>query len=105
MDANKLTQKSQEALSDAQTKAVRYGHVEIDVEQNFGVEDVLHLRQYTDDGSNESLALSFSGITTVSHALSRHLRASAFVVVRNLQVLTSQKLVVDHDLTRHYETP
>ena len=32
MDANKLTQKSQEALSDAQTKAVRYGHVEIDVE-------------------------------------------------------------------------
>ena len=79
--------------------------VEIDVEQNFGVEDVLHLRLYTDDGSNESLALSFSGITTVSHSLSRHLQASAFVVVRNLQVLTSQKLVVNHDLTRHYETP
>ena len=32
MDASKLTQKSQEALSGAQTTAVRYGHVEIDVE-------------------------------------------------------------------------
>ena len=32
MDANRLTQKSQEALSEAQTKAVRFGHVEIDVE-------------------------------------------------------------------------
>jgi len=32
MDMNRLTQKSQEALSGAQASAVRYGHVEIDVE-------------------------------------------------------------------------
>ncbi len=32
MDTGKLTQKSQEAMQDAQTKAVRYGHVEIDGE-------------------------------------------------------------------------
>ncbi len=32
MDPNKLTLKSQEALNDAQTKALRYGHVEVDVE-------------------------------------------------------------------------
>ena len=32
MDPNQLTQKSQEALHDAQTKAVRYGHTEVDVE-------------------------------------------------------------------------
>jgi ATP-dependent Clp protease ATP-binding subunit ClpB len=32
MDINKFTQKSQEALQDAQNNAVRYGHVEIDVE-------------------------------------------------------------------------
>ena len=32
MDINRLTQKSQEALHDAQTKALRYGHTEIDVE-------------------------------------------------------------------------
>ncbi len=76
--------------------------VEVDVQQNFGVEDALHLRLFTDDGSNESLTLSLSGITTVSHALSRHLQVSAFVTVRNLQVLASQKLVINQDQTRRY---
>src|SRR3954469_11435228 len=32
VDPNRLTQKSQEALHDAQTKALRYGHTEADVE-------------------------------------------------------------------------
>jgi ATP-dependent Clp protease ATP-binding subunit ClpA len=32
MDPNRLTQKSQEALHDAQTKALRFGHPEVDVE-------------------------------------------------------------------------
>src|SRR4051794_34758617 len=32
MDPNKLTQKTAEALHDAQTKALRHGHTEIDVE-------------------------------------------------------------------------
>ncbi|HEV7863668.1 MAG TPA: Clp protease N-terminal domain-containing protein, partial [Acidimicrobiia bacterium] len=32
MDLNKLTQKSQEALHDAQTKALRFGHTEVDGE-------------------------------------------------------------------------
>ena len=32
MNVNKMTQKTQEALQDAQTKAIRYGHIEIDVE-------------------------------------------------------------------------
>jgi ATP-dependent Clp protease ATP-binding subunit ClpB len=32
MDPNKLTQKTQEGLHDAQTKAMRYGHTEVDVE-------------------------------------------------------------------------
>ena len=32
MDPNRLTQKSQEALHDAQTKALRFGHTEVDGE-------------------------------------------------------------------------
>ncbi|GAA2355238.1 hypothetical protein GCM10010404_04240 [Nonomuraea africana] len=32
MDANRLTQKSQEALHDAQTRALRFGHTEVDGE-------------------------------------------------------------------------
>ena len=35
MDPNKLTQKSQEALNAAQTKALRYGHQEVDGEHLF----------------------------------------------------------------------
>ena len=77
--------------------------VSVDVEQNFGVQDATHLRMFTDDGSNESLALSLSSITSVSHSLSRHVDMTPFVEVRNLQVLRSQKLVVDSDQTRHYE--
>jgi len=32
MDPNRLTEKSQEAVHDAQTKALRFGHTEVDVE-------------------------------------------------------------------------
>ena len=32
VDLNRLTQKSQEALHDAQTKALRFGHTEVDGE-------------------------------------------------------------------------
>ena len=32
MDLNRLTQKSQEALHDAQTKALRFGHSDVDGE-------------------------------------------------------------------------
>ena len=32
MDPNRLTQKTQEALHDAQTKALRFGHTEVDTE-------------------------------------------------------------------------
>jgi ATP-dependent Clp protease ATP-binding subunit ClpB len=32
MDPNRLTRKSQEALTDAQARAVRYGHPEVDGE-------------------------------------------------------------------------
>ncbi|MEO6195957.1 MAG: Clp protease N-terminal domain-containing protein, partial [Thermoanaerobaculia bacterium] len=32
MDINRMTQKSQEALQSAQTKALRYGHQEVDGE-------------------------------------------------------------------------
>jgi len=32
MDINRFTQKAQEAISAAQTKAARYGHQQVDVE-------------------------------------------------------------------------
>jgi hypothetical protein len=47
--------------------------------------------------------LSFSGLTSVTHGISRHIQVSAFAEVNNYQVLRSQKLVVNSDNTRHYE--
>ena len=35
MDLNRLTEKSREALSDAESRAVGYGHQEVDVEHLF----------------------------------------------------------------------
>jgi len=32
MDPSRLTQKTQEGLHDAQTKALRYGHTEVDID-------------------------------------------------------------------------
>jgi ATP-dependent Clp protease ATP-binding subunit ClpB len=59
MDPNRLTQKSQEALHDAQTKALRYGHTEVDtdhlllalLEQSEGLVPRLLMRADVDTGS------------------------------------------------------
>ena len=59
MDPNRLTQKTQEALHDAQTKALRYGHTEVDIdhlllallEQPEGLAPRLLMRADVDTGS------------------------------------------------------
>jgi transglutaminase-like putative cysteine protease len=77
--------------------------IDTDIQQNFGVEDAFHLRLFVDDGSDDSLVLSFIGIASVSHGISRHIQFSTFATVSNYQDLRSQKLVVNSDNTRHYE--
>jgi ATP-dependent Clp protease ATP-binding subunit ClpB len=62
MDPNRLTQKSQQALHDAQTKALRYGHTEVDTEHVLlallddpdGLIGRLLLRMDVDDGALRS---------------------------------------------------
>jgi ATP-dependent Clp protease ATP-binding subunit ClpB len=59
MDPNRLTQKTQEAVHDAQTKALRFGHTEVDVEhmllalldQPEGLVPRLLMRMEVDDGA------------------------------------------------------
>ena len=53
MDPNRLTEKTQEALHDAQTKALRYGHTEVDVEH------LLLALLEQPDGLVETLATAF----------------------------------------------
>jgi transglutaminase-like putative cysteine protease len=77
--------------------------IETDINQNFGVESALHLRLFADDGSNESLASSLSGISYVTHGLNRTIGLQLFAEIRSYQELESKKLVITGKNTRYYE--
>jgi len=68
MDLNKLTQKSQEAVQAAQTKALRYGHVEVD-----GEHLLLALLEQSDGLVPRLLARMEIPVTSLSQALEQEL--------------------------------
>ena len=77
--------------------------VNAEVHQNFGVEDVYHLRLFVSDGSNESLNTSLSGISwTYNSFLEVH--AEPFIVIDNYMVLEEHRLVISENNIRSYET-
>jgi transglutaminase-like putative cysteine protease len=76
--------------------------VEADINQNFGVENAFHLRLFVDQGTNESLITSFSGIS-YTYGLGRIIEVDAFVNVMDYQVVQMQKLVVSGDQQRSYQ--
>jgi transglutaminase-like putative cysteine protease len=77
--------------------------IETDINQNFGVESAFHLRLFTDDGSNESLAFSLSGISYVTHGLNRNIELQSFVEISNYREQESKKLVITGENTRYYK--
>jgi len=77
--------------------------IETDINQNFGVENALHLRVFTDDGSNESLASLLSGISYVTYGLNRTIELEFFAEIRNYEELESKKLVISRENNRYYE--
>jgi transglutaminase-like putative cysteine protease len=76
--------------------------IEIDINQNFGIEDAFHLRLFTDDGSNESLDISLSGIH-VQYYENQEIDLQSFSEVKNYIELASKKLVVTNDNIRYYQ--
>lgn len=77
--------------------------VEINVHQNFGVETAFHLRLFVDDGSNESLATSLTGISYVVHEKNTVVELQSFAEIRNYQVLESKKLIITGKNIRYYD--
>jgi transglutaminase-like putative cysteine protease len=75
----------------------------IDVNQNFGVENAFHLRLFVDDGSNESLNVSLSGITYVTYGFDRTVDLVSINEVLDYVVIESKKLVVTKDNQRSYQ--
>lgn len=75
--------------------------VQMDIEQNFGVEDCYHLRLFQDMGTNESLNATLSSITYVTYSPSQTIEPPvSFDIVSDYQVLQSKQLIVQKDGTR-----
>ncbi len=77
--------------------------IETDINQNFGVESASHLRLFTDDGSNESLSSSLSGISYVVHQPNMDIALESFTEINKYQELDSKKLVITDKNMRYYE--
>ena len=74
----------------------------VQVNQNFGVESVGHLRLFEDDGSNESMDASISG-PMARYDTGIKVEMTAFVKIYNYSVLESKELTVDKNGNRAYK--
>jgi transglutaminase-like putative cysteine protease len=74
-----------------------------DINQNFGLESAFHLRLFTDDGSNASLASSLSGISYITHDPNTNITLESFATISNYHELESKKLIITEKNIRHYE--
>lgn len=75
--------------------------LDAEIHQNFGVEDVFHLRLYVDNGTNESLAISNRGIK-IRYEEGLHIETEPFVEIREVIVKDYGNLVVRKDGERFY---
>jgi len=75
----------------------------VNVNQNFGVENAFHLRLFVDDGSNESMNTSLSGISYVTYGQKRTIKLQSFTEVEDYEKIESKKLVVTKDNQRSYQ--
>jgi len=73
----------------------------VQIYQNFGIEDVGHLRLFTDDGSSESLNASLSG-PRVTYESGLDIVMTAFVEIDDYRVLESNELFIDSESQRSY---
>jgi hypothetical protein len=74
----------------------------VQINQNFGVESVGHLRLFKDDGSNESMDASISG-PMARYDTGMEVEMTAFVEIYNYIVLESKELTVDKNGNRAYK--
>jgi hypothetical protein len=78
------------------------GNIELEVHQNFGIEQANYLRTFMDDGSDESMNISLTGFFSIFEK-NRVIEAEAFVEVHNFQVVKSNQLEVDDSGNRFYK--
>jgi len=73
--------------------------IEIQINQNFGLESVSHLRLYVDDGSNESMKISLSDI---KFGYSNNVISyTAVKKILSYEILESKELVVENNYRKY----
>jgi len=72
--------------------------IEAEINQNFGLESAKHLRIYKDDGSDESLKISLSGIQYAADSSLSIETPVSFSLVTNYQVLEQKNLNVKDNI-------
>lgn len=77
-------------------------NAETEVNQNFAIESADHLRLFMDDGSNESINISMSGLSYVTYG-DMIVEATYYSEVTDYTVLRSNELVIDEDGIRSYK--
>lgn len=77
-------------------------NAETEVNQNFGLETADHLRLFKDNGSNDSLIASMSGLFYSTYG-QRHIEAESFNEVSNYVVLQENELAIDESGFRSYK--
>jgi len=75
---------------------------EVEVNQNFGVERAYHLRIFKDDGTDESLNVSLSGILYKKYSPDRNVEPTSKIIVSDYTILESKELIIDENLNRYY---
>ena len=76
--------------------------IDVEVHQNFGVENCEHLRVFKDDGTDESLQISLLGFYS-KYDVTRNVKPEPYAKVTDYLILDSSKLVIDNEKdTRYY---
>jgi len=79
------------------------GEIKKEINQNFGVETSEHLRLFTDDGSNESINVSLTGLYLVKYNPNINLFPESYAEINNYVELKSNELVIDENNNRFYQ--
>ena len=72
--------------------------IESEINQNFGIESAGHLRLFVDDGSDESLKISLSGIKYIASSSLSITTPVSFSTVTNYQVLEQKSLNIKDNI-------
>jgi len=77
-------------------------NIDTQINQNFGVETIGHLRIYTGYGTNDSFNRSMSG-PSIKYSENLNVKMESFIDVKNYVILEEKELVVDKDNYRSYQ--